>query len=83
MEFASAKLALDFSSDIVSIFGYLIYLEIIELHCYKLDFNIRRTIFQRLIMDVSEADIDDNSVKSDSKSSSEEHKSESPQDVIV
>ena len=83
VEFASAKLALDFSSDIVSIFGYLIYLEIIELHCYKLDFNIRRTIFQRLIMDVSEADIDDNSVKSDSKSSSEEHKSESPQDVIV
>ena len=41
------KFLLDETGDIVAITGFLIYLEMIELHFCKLDFNIRRKIMER------------------------------------
>lgn len=41
------KFSLDISGDIFSIIGFLIYLEIIELHFCKLDKNLRRNIIAR------------------------------------
>ena len=38
---------LDISGDIVCIIGFLIYLEIIEIKCFDLDFNLRKYIIQR------------------------------------
>ena len=54
MNYALEKLILDYSSDFVSILGYLVYLEIIELHFCGLDYNIRRTILERDILDMEE-----------------------------
>ena len=41
------KYILDFSSDIITIFSFIIYLEIIELNFCKLNYNLRRTIMER------------------------------------
>ena len=50
------KIAMDFCSDIFSVFGYLVYLEVIELNCCTLDHNLRRKILARGIIDVYKAD---------------------------
>ena len=80
MGYALPKLILDFSSDIVSIFGYLIYLEIIELHFSKFDYNIRRNIDSRGDIEVDKIDLD-NSYKSSSNSSSEEKSSDKENEI--
>ena len=84
IKFSIIKLILDFTSDIVSIFGYLIYLEIIELHCFKLDFNLKKNILKREIFDVDSTNLD-NSIKSVSFSSSSysEQKPEIEQDDYI
>ena len=41
------KFLLDISGDIVSIFGFLIYLEIIELNFCKLNYNLKKNIISR------------------------------------
>lgn len=51
MKYSTEILCLDFSSDIVSIIIYLIYLEIIEFHCFGYDFNIRINILERCKLD--------------------------------
>lgn len=43
----SRKFLLDESGDIAAITGFLIYLEMIELHFLNLDFNIKRKIIER------------------------------------
>ena len=50
-KYRSVNLFLDFFSDVISIFGYLVYLEIIELHFCKYDYNIRRNILERSDLD--------------------------------
>ena len=50
------KMILDFLSDIFSVFGYLVYLEVIELKCCNLDKNIRRKVLARGIIDLYKAD---------------------------
>ena len=45
------KVFLDISGDIISIIWYIIYLEIIEFHCCKLDYNIKKNIIKRSIVD--------------------------------
>ena len=51
MKKAVCILCLDFCSDFISFFGYIIYLEIIELHFCGYDFYIRRHILERCILD--------------------------------
>ena len=41
------KFVLDISGDLVSFFGFLIYLEIIIFNCWKLNYNIRNNISER------------------------------------
>ena len=50
------KFILDISGDIVSILCYVIYLEVIEFHCCKLDYNIKNNIIMRSIKDVNNLD---------------------------
>lgn len=38
------KFFCDISGDIICLFGYLIYLEIIELNCYNLNYNLKKSI---------------------------------------
>ena len=80
MNFAWPKLILDFSSDVVSILGYLIYLEIIELHFCKFDYDIRRNINRRGNIEVDKIDLD-KSYKSSSNSSSDEQNSDKENDI--
>ena len=47
MDFLYLKFFLDTSGDVFSFFGFLIYLEIIELNCCDLNYNIRNTIISR------------------------------------
>jgi hypothetical protein len=63
VEYAEEKLMLDYSSDIVSIIGYLIYLEIIELHCCGFDYNIRVSILDRCLLQNHNAEVN-TSIKS-------------------
>lgn len=46
-EIQVSKFLLDISGDIFSIIGFLIYLEIIELHFCNLDFNLKKNIIKR------------------------------------
>lgn len=41
------KFSLDISGDILSIIGFLFYLEIIEINCCNLNYNLRKTIMKR------------------------------------
>jgi hypothetical protein len=50
------KIILDFLSDGFSVLGYLIYLEVLELKCCNFDYNIRRKILARGIIDLYKAD---------------------------
>ena len=75
MRFSWPKLILDFSSDFFAIIGYLIYLEIIELHFCKFDYNIRRNINDRGDAEADKTDLD-KSNKSSSFSTSEDPNSE-------
>lgn len=50
------KIILDFLSDGFSVLGYLIYLEVLELKCCNCDYNIRRKILARGIIDLYKAD---------------------------
>jgi len=43
------KFTLDVSGDLLSIIGFLVYLEIIELNFCNLDYNLRKTIMERAI----------------------------------
>ena len=47
INYIEAKFSLDISGDILSIIGFLIYLEIIELNFCNLDFNLRKSIINR------------------------------------
>ena len=53
MENIYAKYILDFSGDIITNFSFIIYLEIIELNCCELKYNLRRTIIERSESEVS------------------------------
>jgi hypothetical protein len=75
MKYSWPKLILDFSSDFFAIIGYLIYLEIIELHFCKFDYNIRRNINDRGDAEADKTDLD-KSNKSSSFSTSEDPNSE-------
>ena len=50
------KIISDFLSDGFSVLGYLIYLEVLELKCCNFDYNIRRKILARGIIDLYKAD---------------------------
>ncbi len=52
----TVKMILDFLSDIFSVFGYLVYLEVIELKCGICDRNLRRKVLARGIIDLYKAD---------------------------
>ena len=60
--------------------GYLIYLEIIELHFCKFDYDIRRNINRRGNIEVDKIDLD-KSYKSSSNSSSDEQNSDKENDI--
>ncbi len=57
MKNAKAILILDYISDGISIILYLIYLEIIEFHCFGYDFNLRRNILERGELDMDNAEL--------------------------
>ena len=80
VKFAKEKLILDYCSDVVSIIGYLIYLEIIELHFCRFDYNIRRNIVYRCFSKSNKTDLN-TSIKSgddsDNEKNSDEQKAES------
>ena len=46
-KFIKSKFFLDVSGDIISLIGFLIYLEIIELNCFDLSYNSRSNIIKR------------------------------------
>ena len=48
-----SKFVLDLLSDILSIIGYLIYIEIIEINCCNFKYNLRKSIMSRGIIDSS------------------------------
>ena len=50
------KISMDFLSDAFSVFGYLVYLEVIELKCCNFDKDIRRKVLARGIIDLYKAD---------------------------
>ena len=50
------KFYLDISGDLISILCYMIYLEIIIFHCYKLDYNSKENIIERGINDIKITD---------------------------
>ena len=50
------KFILDCLGDIFSFFGFLVYLEIIELNCYGLNYNLRNKIITRARTDSSLSD---------------------------
>ena len=47
INYKAEKFFLDFSGDITSIIGFLVYLEIIELNFCKFNYNLRRNIIKR------------------------------------
>jgi hypothetical protein len=57
MKNAKEILILDYISDGISIILYLIYLEIIEFHCFGYDFNLRRNILERGELDMDNAEL--------------------------
>ena len=59
--FFSWKISMDFLSDIFSVFGYLVYLEVIELNCCNCDRDLRRKILARGIIDLYKADSNNSS----------------------
>ena len=59
--FKLEKFCLDFMGDIISIFGFLIYLEIIELNFCKFNYNLRRNITNRGINELTDDSDDRNS----------------------
>ena len=74
------KLILDFSTDILSILGFLIYLEIIELNFCGLDLNLRNKIMERGMNELMALDKDDeerNSFNNDEQQNDEESKENS------
>ena len=46
---------LDLSGNFIAIFGFLIYLELIELRCCKLNYNLREAISKRSIDDIKQS----------------------------
>lgn len=50
------KIGMDFFSDAFSVFGYLIYLEVLELNCNMCNRDLRRKILARGIIDLYKAD---------------------------
>ena len=62
------KFILDSSGDIVSIFGFLIYLEIIELRCKKCNHNYRNNIAGRGIRETTNNLTDDTTISEDEDS---------------
>ena len=47
IKYIKEKYILDLSSDFFSFFGFLIYLEMIELNCFKFNYNTKRNIIRR------------------------------------
>ena len=47
IKYINIKFILDCSGDFVSFFGFLIYLEIIELNCEKISHNLKKNIIRR------------------------------------
>jgi len=54
-EFNNKKFFLDTLGNFIAIFGFLIYLELIELRCCKLNYNLRKTISNRSIDDIKQS----------------------------
>jgi len=46
---------LDILGNFIAIFGFLIYLELIELRCCQLNYNLRETISKRSIDDIKQS----------------------------
>ena len=89
VNFAEIKLILDFIGDIISIFGYLIYLEIIELHFCDFAYNIRVSILARGNLEIEDDVIGSIKTRSDydgeqkSIASSEENKNDNEKDFSI
>ena len=58
INYITYKFSLDISGDIFSIIGFLVYLEIIELHFCHLEFNLRRYIMERAKLKEKENEIE-------------------------
>ena len=80
VKFAKEKLILDFSSDAVSIIGYLIYLEIIELHFCKFDYDVRRNILDRCQLKTNKTDLNISIKTGDDSDFIDEQRAESEKD---
>ena len=65
----------DIYGDLLSILGFLIYLEIIELNCYNLNYNLKKNIIKRSSGDLNEMENRENSISSLFSEESEENKS--------
>ena len=53
------KFFLDIFGDCFSILGFLIYLEIIVLKCFKWDYNIKDNIMRRSVVEINDNDNED------------------------
>ena len=58
MDYLYANFFLDISGDIFSFLGFLVYLEIIVLNCFQLNYNIREEIITRSTLELSNIDND-------------------------
>ena len=56
---------LDIIGDTLSIFGFLIYLEIIVFNCNKLDYNIKTNIMRRSFGEINNRNSDDDNENDD------------------
>ena len=61
-EYLKYKFILDIAGDCFSILGFLIYLEIIELNCCNLDYNLKKNIYERSFLDYKAIDQIDSSL---------------------
>lgn len=72
------KFLFDFLGDLLSILGYLVYLEIIVLHFNKFDFNVKTNITRRSFIELNNNNEIDDSFNFDE--GQEENKEE---DLII
>jgi len=77
------RFALDISGDIISFFGFLVYLEIIELNFCNLNYNLRKNIMKRGYYETYDCQRCDSSVVNSDEDETEEENEEENEDLIV
>ena len=74
---------LDISGDILSFFGFLVYLEMIELNCCNLNYNLRKNIMKRGLYEIYENENTDTSFCNDTTDDEEDSDDSDNHSLIV